>query len=165
MGNRPEAKGPQRAYRNGVQYEFNWLTKIRIKEIHLMPGKPQRNLKILINLLPAGADPGEGRPAKGEFQSSRALARVMTGDTVTWWSNDGPFALNFQKATPFDSFLVVSHAANPAGTKHESDPMTVRKRPEPATYYYTVALTSIHPQNPGKSEVFLDSCPALVDEC
>jgi hypothetical protein len=30
---------------------------------------------------------------------------------------------------------------------------------------FPVALTSIHPQNPGKSEVFLDSCPALVDEC
>lgn len=122
-----------------------------------------RNIKILINLLPAGANPLEGRPAKGEFQYSRALARVMTGDTITWWSNDGPFALNFQEGTPFDQLMIVSHPANPAGTIHETDAMLVRKRPQPARYYYTVALTATNAA--GQSETFIDSCPAVLDEC
>ena len=124
-----------------------------------------RNIKILINLLPAGADPKEGRPAKGEFQYSRALARVRTDDTITWWSNDGPFALNFQQGTPFGKMLIVSHAANRGGKIHESDAMTVQKRPAPARYYYTVALTSIDPADPDNSETFMDSCPAVLDEC
>jgi hypothetical protein len=124
-----------------------------------------RNIKILINLLPAGLDPTDKRPTKGEFQYSRALARVMTGDTITWWSNDGPFALNFQQGTPFDKMLIVSHAANPAGTIHESDPMMVKQRPAPARYYYTVALTVINAAGPGQSETFMDSCPAVLDEC
>lgn len=127
--------------------------------------KAPRNIEIRIELLEAGADPNEGRPAKGEFQYSRALARVMTGDTVSWWSNDGPFALNFQHGSPFKKIVVTSGLGRRGERIFETETMTVEKRPAPARYYYTVALTSIDPKDPRKSETFIDSCPALLDEC
>ena len=127
--------------------------------------KTPRNIAIRIELLKAGADPKEGRPAKGEFQYSRALARVMTGDTVSWWSNDGPFALNFQGGTPFKQLVVSSGPSRRGKGIFETETLTVEQRPAPARYYYTVALTSVDSKNPAKSETFIDSCPALLDEC
>ena len=127
--------------------------------------KTRRKIAIRIELLKAGANSKEGRGAKGEFQYSRALARVMTGDAVSWWSNDGPFALNFQEGTPFKQMLVSSGPSRRGKGIFETKTLTVEKRPAPARYYYTVALTSVDPKVPEKSETFIDSCPALLDEC
>ena len=127
--------------------------------------KTPRNIEIRIELLKAGADSNGGRAAKGEFQYSRALARVMTGDTVSWWSNDGPFALSFQHGTPFKQLVISSGPSRRGKGIFETETLTVEERPAPARYYYTVALTSVDPKDPEKSETFIDSCPALLDEC
>lgn len=127
--------------------------------------RPPRNIRIQINLLTEGADAGDRRPTKGEFQYTRALARVMTGDTITWWSNDGPFALSFQHGSPFKKMLIVSHRDDREEGIHQTGPLEVEKRHAPDRYYYTVALCRIDPKNPQNSEVFMDSCPAVLDEC
>jgi plastocyanin len=87
-----------------------------------------------------------------EINYSAALLRAKPGDTIQWWSNDGPFAIQFAGISP-----VSFGGGRSLGRKDKFElEGTVRQGALPGAYRYACALAV-------DGKVHLDAgCPEII---
>ena len=90
----------------------------------------------------------------GDFTYDPSVKHVKPGETITWTSTQGPFAICFKDRTPFD------HLNHHAIRGAESNSWAVSSRPMRVTksghFHYAVAIYA-------DGKVFLDAgCPEII---
>jgi plastocyanin len=88
-----------------------------------------------------------------EINYSAALLRAKPGDTIQWWSNDGPFAIQFAGISPVSFGGGRSRAVKADYFELEG---IVREGAQPGAYRYACALSA-------DGKVHLDAgCPEII---
>ena len=90
----------------------------------------------------------------GDFCYDPSVKNIKRGQSVTWTSTQGPFALSFRSRTPVSQIHLQSKKAGSANA------WSITSRPakvsEPGHFHYAVALCM-------DGKVYLDaSCPEIV---
>ncbi len=69
-----------------------------------------------------------------------STVRFLAGETVTWESTDGKFAIHFLDKTPFDNDKVVIHSLPPQLSVHKTNEFTVDVGRRAGSNPYHVAI-------------------------
>ena len=94
----------------------------------------------------------------GNFTYSPSTAAVKPGDTITWTSGKGPFAISFMDRSPFGEMSFSSHSE--AGA-YKTYPRTVGK--SHGHHHYSVAIAVFNPEDRTDFQISLDAgCPDIV---
>jgi len=139
-------------------YEDNQRETERLREGRPLEAARARRVTITIS------DDGTGTASIAYLPS---LLRINRRDTVTWFSADGPFAVQFKDETPCDQVEAQSSTTpDPVTGLYSTDPLTVRNNTPGGTYHYAVAIfaQSEEPQVARlRLRVHLDAgCPELI---
>ena len=98
----------------------------------------------------------------GTFTYIPSTLRVRQGDEVYWTTEDqGPFAISFNDATPFeDAVTLSSHADEDGNNVTDTKSIAAGKV---GHHHYSVAIALSPNNQPAENKVVLDSgCPDIV---